>query len=1243
MAHTANNKKSLTLNDLDYFDPEHLILVGDAMIDETHLIGHHLDSANAFYETGVNQIITEGFLIHKKHINTRAHTDEDKAINYIECTVKFTNVKIDPPTSLNCLTGDDEPLFPKNALLYNKNYSGSMYVSFDIEATAYLHNGTPIKRVDHVNNFRIAKLPIIKGSKLCHTYGMPAEALAALGEDPSDSGGYYITKHEYAIDCIENTAFNQLKTYINLGFGKSRVRSDFLSKPGDGWENSDMFIMIFNTDNTFTIEIARNKLMKVQIPFFLLFRALGWSSDKELIDWIVMDYDSDSNKNLLNMVIEAFNAKYGPVNYRAIYNQGDALRAIVNLVPEELFKHLKLKEMPENYQNATNEVLDTLDRYMLPHIGLTPEFRQEKMEFLAQSIRKTILVHLGAIPQTDRDSYRIKRIHAAGDNTAKTLKSLFNQMVVQPVRKQMSKIFNSTPFSQVNLAQIVRNATAVDDFERVLVQTIVLGNKATLQIRSKVMPNRLQAQLIHRKNDLNTKATMRQVSSTSADSARQSERAMDMRRVHMSAIGYICPCHTPTEGAKVGVNKQMAMFASIAPPSSSEVLKKILMEDPAVLKRANRSPLEIYRGNYASIYINGYLIGYTLDSMALVRKYRAMRRAGDTINMYTTIFWDNVLNEVLFFVDIGRMVRPLVIVYNTTNGLKSTGGKFRQGIAVTSADIQMLYSKKKTIYDLVAEQKVEFITPEEQQNCLLCPSLRHLQTEEHNEFLAYTHCDIPQAILGLTAITAPFGNHNQTTRVIYQTSQGKQTGGFYTGNWPHRIDKEAFLQYISETPLIRTLANKYTFPNGNNLMVAIMCYTGANQEDSTIVNQASVDRGVFNGCKFDFEQTELEQKEELGQPDITKCEGIKAANYGKLVNGVVQPGTMIVENDVLIAKYMHVAKAPNTTSTFIDRSIVYRDSEPAIIQNVIVSKNEDGNRIVKVSYRKIRPLEVGDKMSSRSGQKGIAAMLMTEADMPFTTSGICPDIIFNPHGIPTRMTCSQLIESLLGNICAIRGAHYDGTIFKAVDFESFSEALVQYGFNKYGNERMISGITGEFIDTEIFFGPVFYQRLLKFVLDSEYAVKNAMTDAITHQPLDGMASNGGLRIGEMERDTLSSHGSSMFLREKFFNHSDGYTVYLCRCGSHAIVNVAAGEYKCKKCGDLADIVAVKTSWTSKLFMQEMISCNIGVRQFIKPYNFSSHDVDNKLRFFESYSAETFMKLKSEVEDAIEDTAVIDTE
>ena len=225
------------------------------------------------------------------------------------------------------------------------------------------------------------------------------------------------------------------------------------------------------------------------------------------------------------------------------------------------------------------------------------------------------------------------------------------------------------------------------------------------------------------------------------------------------------------------------------------------------------------------------------------------------------------------------------------------------------------------------------------------------------------------------------------------------------------------------------------------------------------------------------------------------------------------------------------------------------------------------------------------------------------------------------------------------------GDHYDGTIFKDNDIESYAEILEQYGYNRYGYDRMISGITGEYIDTEIFFGPAYYQRLQKFVSDAEYSVRQALTDAVTLQPLDGQASLGGLRIGEMERDVLCSHGVSRFLREKFFNHSDGYTEYICRCGKPAIVNHRDNVYKCKYCKDNADITAVPTSWTSKLFMQEMQSCNVGIRRIPRPFVYEVNDtVDRKYSKIEEYNEETINKINTLIKDSIDDSgAAIENE
>jgi len=853
-ASTEEKSVNLLINNFDYtIDPKFLYLVIDSLL-ENGLVRHHLDSANNFYENGIKQIITQGFRIEKTIYNQLATTQEDKDIERIFCEVIPTEISLNPPATLIYKTGKETLLFPKVALAREKVYSGPLFFSCEVKATAYLKDGTTIERSDTVSSFRVCKVPIVVKSIKCNLYGKSKEALMQMGEDPSDPGGYFIVKGEWAVDCTENITYNQPKIYINEGYGKSRVRCEYISKPGDTYQNSDYILLRFSNDDTLTIEIARDKLNTIQIPFYLIFRALGWSTDKEMFDWIVFDYDNPANKALDVIVRNALNAKYNKLPYATIYNQIEALKAIVDMVPEELYKSLDLKNNPERYHNAIQDVLRIFDSYCLPHIGTSPAARHTKLKFLALLVRKTLLVHLRYIPPTDRDSYRNKRIHSAGDNYAKAFKTYYNQTVVMPIRRRMMKDFKQTSFRQVNLANLVKSAIYADEFERLIVQTIVSGNKSNLKIKKRNLTNRLSSQQLNRKNQTNMYATLRQVSATNSEQAKQSERASEMRRVHMSQIGYICLNHSPPEGEKVGINKQMAISATIANSSSSETLKKILLADSSIVLETTLTPLEIYRNNYARVYVNGYLIGYVMDSLELVARYRHKRRTLDGINMHTTIYWDNTQNEVQFFVDMGRITRPLLIVYNNQRDSRvfskveskveskvgsnekknkksskkqgSAEGQFEQGLAITSEDITALFQMKKSIYDLVREQKVEFITPDEQENCYVCPNFKQLTRDKNDELAEYTHCDIPQAIEGITALTAPFGNFNQAPRVTYQTSQVKQTCGNYAMNWPFRMDKETFLQYTNETPLVRTVTNKYLFPNGNNVMVAIMCYTG---------------------------------------------------------------------------------------------------------------------------------------------------------------------------------------------------------------------------------------------------------------------------------------------------------------------------------------------------------------------------------------------------------------------------------
>jgi DNA-directed RNA polymerase beta subunit len=1378
---------NLSIKEFDYsIKNESFYVLIDQVVNSQgpkSLIAHHLDSADKFCRNGIGLIVTHGFKLNRDVYNPREHSGnpDEKNIVRINCQIIPRTIEIKKPIIHDTMTGQATDLMPNDALTREKIYSGPLSVACDIKATAYYADGHTETREEHIKDLNICKLPIIKGSIYCHTYGLPKEALLHLHEDPLDPGAIFIIRGEWAVDCTESMPYNWPKIYINEGYDKQRDRCEYISKPGDSYQNSDYFMIVFNNDDTIVVEIYREKLVGVYIPFFLLFRALGWSSDQKILDWIIYDYNNPANNVLLEHVTNAMKAKYSAKHdYFNMRDRNSALNAIVNMIAPENMKYFDLQNKPENYQNARNDILEFIDIHFMPHIGMNAESRNEKLKFLGLLIRKTILVYLGQIDQTDRVSMRNKRIHPAGDNYAKTFKSFFNHSFIRPAGRGIMKEFKSQPFDKVSLNRILAHVQDTE-FERLMRQSVIGGKGANMKLsQNRTVVNRLSSIFVHRKNMLNYFSILRQISKPFTESGIQSPMATEMRKVHMSAIGYKDVVHSNPEGESVGINEQLAMSASIAPSSSSLVLRKDVMDDPdfiasnTVNPSDTLTPEEISVGQYSRIFINGELIGYVKDSPKFVSKYKQLRRDGK-IHMHTTIYWDVIQNEVYLFVDSGRMTRPLLIVYNTlrdrnvfeqkstdeniytvyenddevadiadvtddektggdtadndeepvveivdivdndnddlpeltaandssTNDNEAdisalmnkilakraeidttaiygshTGGKpnndnkyvdskhndskhndskhinkndkkhsdikFEQGIALTNEDVKMMLMGKKTIMDLVREKKIEYITPEEQENCYLSPSFKQLKRDRYNKYRQYTHCDIPEAIVGLTALTSPFGDHNQPAKLIYQTTQAKQTCGYYALNWPFRMDKETFLQPINEKPLILTKANRYILPNGCNVLMGMMCHTGFNQEDSLIFNKTTIENGLYGGSKFTFVRADLEQRDEFGIPDKTRTDRIKSANYEKIdADGVVPKGTKITNGDVIIGCYSALPKQTDKY-THTDKSLVHDDDEDAIVHNVIKDQNEDGMKFCKVGLRKIRNPMIGDKFSSRHGQKGICALIMNESDMPYLEDGQKLEIIFNAHGIPSRMTMGQIIEMLVGKICAYKGTHYDATIFKEFDMKAVADELEKYGFHKYGYEKVISGLTGEYIDSLIFVGPIFYQRLAKLVLDSEYIIKNPTTDAATRQPLDNAGINGGLRIGEMEEWCIAAHGAARICAEKFRDHSDGYIEQICQCGKEAIVNFREGLYVCKNCGDNANISAIPNTWSSKLLMHELQSINVGVRRIPRPSKREiMDDIDRTHSHIEEYNQHAINSVLKYSEELVELNAQAD--
>lgn len=1186
----------------DKFIEDDLNIIIDTEVKDKGVVNDQ--SGNVFITHGIKEIMTKTFKIESKFINDRDKTDYDKKIEYYTLKVVVKSINMKPPTTTNFTTSDEDILMPKTALLEDKTYSSALYADMEINLTAYLKDGTTLVRKDTENNLLISMIPIPVKSVLCNTYNKTIESLVELQEDPFDIGGYFIIKgNEWVINSIESTTYNVPKIFKNKSLEKRGefARLEIISKPGDAFENNTFLKIRLLTNYQLVCVIARAPFDTLQIPFFLLFRILGWGTDKQIVDWIVHSYSTEISKYIIDKLNRSFNAKYNkmPDNILSMYKIDDILK-IVSTKIQGNYYHSKYEKDP--IKKISDHFMKTgIDNYLLPHIGSNDKFRHEKAIYLAYLIRQLFLVNMGVLKSSDRDSYRNKRAHSTGIAYAKSFKTQFHLVIVQPIKKQFQKDCKSTSFDRINLKQTLRAAINSTDFERALSQAITTGSKGQIRLKMGIkLVNRLISQQLHRKSELNVISTMRQVNTPNASkSSKQSSRAKNMRKVHPSYVGYICSIQTQ-EGVSCGINKQLAITASITQASSSVILKSIILEDPDLIPL---SKIDISMLDLSVVKVNGHWIGSVKTSYTFIAKYRKKRRDG-ILNKYTTIYWDCQTDEIRFWTDTGRIVRPLLIVENNNDETN-----FQQNIALTNDHLKKIRKGLIGMQELIKDKVVEYISSTEQENILIASSYNILMENKNNPLKQFTHCDIPCSLLGFSALTCPMGTHSPASRVIKGVHQSKQCCGWFSNNWPYRIDKNAYHQYNIEMPLVRTLTNNYIRPNGLNCIIAVQCYTGYNMEDSVIINKAAVERGMFDLIHMTFEKSELDKNEIFCTPDVQLTSDIKPyANYGKLYDGFPQRGTTIVKNDVIIGKVIKNSKQDDKNKRYIDRSIVFKHDYKAVVMNVIVSRNQDGKLFAKIQLMIVREVVIGDKFSMRSGQKGVICLMADENEMPFTKQGFSPDVIFNPFSLPSRMTVNTILEVLFAKMCAVKGITTDGTIFKKFNFSKIQDELESHGFNRSGVERLYNGQNGKSIDYEIFIGPAYYQRLQKFANKQFQASSYGSTDAITRQPLQGKASNGGLRIGYMEKDSATSNGLSKFLAEKMYDHSNGFKVYICRnCGQFGIVNLKASKFKCNKCRDMAQIVEIDSSWTSKLFLQEIATMGVGTRLNLEKLKFQNYD------------------------------------
>lgn len=1214
-----------------------------AAVNNEGLVGHNIKAFNELLDEGIPQILTELFDVTNVVKDQRDQTDMDRVRESIKINFQFHDVEIGRPTYALWPHGQIVPLVPNESRKTGRTYAAPLSLAATVTLTAYYADGREETKRAEVPQFQVAPIPIMVGCGKCHTWNLTRESRKGIEEDPNETGGYFLAKGgEWVVDWLENISFNQLHVHKKM-LANENVRGEFISQPGGAFENSSQIIIRYMLNGALTIEINSTKFSKVRIPFYLIFRILGMSSDAKILEQIVYDPSSDSPvvRRMTDIIERAM--KFKDPTYDQVQNELDREK-LTEFMAARLSKFITnptaYKSDEHAIQYLNDNLLGILDRALLPHIGTDVASRGLKLRNLGMLVHKTLLVDIGVLEPTDRDSYRHKRVHGAGISIAKAFKTQFNKSVSTPVMKALKREIRTTPFEELSIPNIVdafKNPMASSDLGRTLEQAITSGNKHIL-VRRQAVVNRVSTQALERKNGANYISALRSVSTHNASNAsKQTERADKMRRVHPSYAGYICVAKSADTGEMVGMKKELAITATVC--SAGETLPLVLrmLEDPAIVPADKVATRDISRKNLACIFVNGKWIGCCERAYELVERYRILRREGRVVEPRTTIVWNPVTDDVEFYLDVGRVTRPLLIVDNNIDeydkGCRAAhaavqAGKpaaeadklrvpFVQNIRLTTAHIKGIRAGVLTLEDLRAEGVVEWITPEEAENCYIVPSLSELRANANCKTARYTHCDVEQAIFGLTALISPYANHTQPARVTYETNQARQTGGWFNMAYPFRVDKNRFFQHYCETPLVRTISHNWLLPNGQNTIVAYMIDGGDNQEDSAIFKEAFVQRGGFAGAFFRFEKTELEKGETFGSPDITVTKNLKPnASYEKLVDGFVRPGTVVRKGDVIIGKVAKIvsggrrgadsAAAADDGYKFIDRSIVYHMAEPATVVGVyddIRGPNDNAFGLVKLRYH--RPLGVGDKLSSRAGNKSITATLRADSDLPYDEYGITPDITVNPHSIPSRMTIGQMVEAFQGLGCQERGALVDGTAFRVVSIEEIEKEMLALGLRYNGLSRLYNGRTGEHFDAAIFMAPTYHQRLQKFVKDDEYAVGGyGPTNALTGQPLDGKNARGGLRVGEMEAWVLESHGAMMTMTEKLFIDSDGMEAFLCRsCGLPAIHNAKQGIYRCTTCGDGADIGSIDSCRASNVFQQEMRSANVKLVLGTRPREF----------------------------------------
>jgi DNA-directed RNA polymerase II subunit RPB2 len=1154
-----------------YFCPDHT----------EKLVQHQLSSYNNFVNYQLEKTIN---MFNPVRITSEQDFDKKTGKFALEVMLTFENLHIHRP-QIHENNGAVKAMFPQEARLRNFTYSSSMMI--DVNVQYNIRSGENLQNIECVhkkfNKIQIGKLPIMLKSNICLLSQYKHFDAQKTGECEYDVGGYFIINgSEKTVLAQERAAENRVYVFdISKKQPKYTFQADIKSIPDNKCISpKQISIMISSKHNGFgyplLVQIPR---VKKPLPLFQVFRALGVISDKDICSKILLNVDHPFYKPMFEFL------------------QGSVVDANDLLTQEACITNLTsyVAFTPINMDRETGIIkkrefaMDILNNDLFPHCA-TPE---QKIYFLGYMTFRLLRVQFDLAKTDDRDSYLNKRVDLTGTLLNNQFRNHFNK-VVKDAEKQIIKEINNGSWrstddylniiNTTNIYKIIKSTTIETNIKRAL----STGDFSSKQGGAQKVG---VAQVLNRLTYVSSLSHLRRLS-TPTD---KSGKLIPPRKLHNTTWGFICPAETP-EGQSVGVVKNLSYMSHITIGTTSIPMYDYVQPYITELKDA----VDVDMFNMVKVFVNGAWIGITDRPIELYQHLKQQKYCG-IMNIYTSVVFDCAMKEVRVCNDAGRLSRPVLRVKD--NKLLLT-----KEIALRVRNKELSW-EDLLMNNKIEESVIEYIDPEEQAYSLIAMSPKDLETA--GKLKKYTHCEIhPSAIFGILGSCIPFPDHNQSPRNCYQCAQGKQAMGIYATNFDARMDKTAYILNYPSRPLVDTrimgVLKLNKIPSGQNIIVAIMSHTGYNQEDSVLVNKASIDRGLFLATIYHTEKDEDKQQlngsdEIRCKPDPQKTKGMKFANYNKVnANGFVPENTLVENRDVIMSKVTLIKNNRNDHTKVVkyeDQSKIFKTFEnTTYIDKNYTERNGDGYNFAKVRTRTIRKPVIGDKFSSRHGQKGTTGNIIPECDMPFTKDGVKPDIIINPHAIPSRMTIGQLKETVLGKVLTQLGMFGDGTPFTSLGVDTICEKLQQQGFESSGNEIMYNGLTGEQMECSVFIGPVFYQRLKHMVNDKAHSRSIGPMVRLTRQPAEGRSRDGGFRFGEMERDCMISHGASRFTRDRMYNSSDKYSVNVCNvCGMIAAYNNTTHVHVCHACKNTTDFSYVEIPYTCKLLFQELATMNINPR------------------------------------------------